>query len=104
MNHPLRTAAAVLGMAACFSAAAQNTARYPERPIRIVVPFPPGGGTDIIARKLAQGLAPILKQNVIVENKPGANGIIGVRYDATEIAAGITEVLCYGTAVVVEPA
>lgn len=54
---------------------AQN---YPEKPIRIVVPYGPGGGTDALARFLADGLSSRLKQSVIVENLPGAGGTIAV--------------------------
>ena len=47
---------------------------FPERPIRIIVPINPGGGTDIFARKLAELAGPMLGQNVITENRPGASG------------------------------
>ena len=50
---------------------------FPGKTVRLIVPYAGGGGADMIARRLAQGLSPILKQSVIVENKPGANGIIG---------------------------
>src|SRR3982075_3376897 len=60
-------------------AAAQD---FPSRTIRIVVAFPPGGPTDLVARLLADKLKASLGQNVIVENKPGANGAIGADYVA----------------------
>jgi len=48
-----------------------------NRTLRIVAPFPPGGSTDILARALAERLSPALRQAVVVENKPGANGALG---------------------------
>src|SRR5437660_2300312 len=59
-------------------------AAYPEKTIRIVVPFAPGGGTDIIARTLAQEMAKDLGATIIIENKPGAGTIIGTQ----TVAAG----------------
>ena len=65
-------------------------ALYPERTIRIVVPFAPGGGTDVVARTLAQEMAKVLGVSVIIENKPGAGTIIGTQAVAASAADGYT--------------
>jgi tripartite-type tricarboxylate transporter receptor subunit TctC len=66
---------------------------YPSKPIRLVVPFPVGGSSDGIGRLVADKLAPILKQNVIVENRAGAGGMIGTDFVAKQAADGYTLVL-----------
>jgi tripartite-type tricarboxylate transporter receptor subunit TctC len=63
---------------------------YPSRPIRIVAGFPPGGGVDLVARLVGQGLSSGLRQTVIVENKPGAAGIIGAAQVAKSDPDGYT--------------
>jgi tripartite-type tricarboxylate transporter receptor subunit TctC len=68
----------------------QALAIYPERALRIVVPFAPGGGTDVVARTLAQELAKDLRVSVIIENKPGAGTIIGTQAVAVSGADGYT--------------
>jgi len=77
-----------------ISAYAQSTS-FPSKPIRIVIGFPPGGATDILARDFAAKLADELKQQVIIENKPGAGGTIGA--DATAKAAPDGYSLTIGT-------
>jgi tripartite-type tricarboxylate transporter receptor subunit TctC len=66
-------AAAACTVLPAFNAAAQ----YPDKPVRLVVPWPAGGGSDVVARVVAQPLGERLKQTVVVENRPGANGAIG---------------------------
>jgi tripartite-type tricarboxylate transporter receptor subunit TctC len=63
--------------AALLVGASAHAQSYPERPVRIVVGFPPGGSSDTVARVVAQQLSPLLGQPVVVENKPGAGGVIG---------------------------
>lgn len=58
----------------CFTAQAQN---YPEKPIRIIVPYAAGGGTDTVSRALAQRMTESMGQQIVIENRSGANGIIG---------------------------
>ena len=52
---------------------------WPQRPIRMIVPFPAGGGTDVVARMVAKNLSERLQQSVVVENRGGANGAIGLQ-------------------------
>lgn len=77
--------AAALGVTT--AASAQD---YPSRPIRIVVPYAPGGGTDTVARMMAERLASSLKQSVVVENKAGASANIGAEFVARAPADGYT--------------
>lgn len=70
--------------------AAQAAAPFPTRPITIIVTFPPGGGTDLLARKLGAALQQDLGQAVIVENRPGASGNIGARAVAEAAPDGYT--------------
>ena len=60
-----------------FAALSTDAQAYPDRPIRIIVPFPPGGGADIIARIIGERLSVATGQSVVIDNRPGANGNIG---------------------------
>lgn len=94
MLKPLKYALGTAFLAgAVFATAAQS---FPERPVRIVLGFPPGGGVDLVARILAPRLGEYLGQQVIVDNRPGASGLIGTEVAAKSPADGHT--LFFGTA------
>ncbi len=95
MPIPLRVLAALLASAALAAGAADDTAGWPSRPLTFVVPFTPGGITDSSSRLLAQKLGEKLGQQVVVDNRPGAGGSIGVEYALRQPADGYT--LIYGT-------
>lgn len=87
---------APLGLSFAFLACAPAVAvaqGYPSKPIKLVIPFPPGGGTDIVSRVLAQRLGDITKWSIIAENRPGAGGSIGVEAAAKAPADGYTIVM-----------
>lgn len=84
----IRIFAALVALAAAFGAAAQDA--YPSKPVSIIVAFPPGGQADLSARPLAQAMSQILKQPVVIINKPGAAGAIGHRAVATATPDGYT--------------
>ncbi|MBG6071663.1 MULTISPECIES: tripartite tricarboxylate transporter substrate binding protein [unclassified Polaromonas] len=86
-----------------LGAANAQPANWPVKPIRIVVPYPPGGSSDIIARSIAQPLSEALKQSVIVENKAGANGNLGADYVAKSAPDGYTLLLCDTGALAISP-
>lgn len=87
-RHLLSLAAAAAALATLPLAASAQT--YPDKPVRIVVPYPPGGFNDTLARTLAKHLTTDWKQTVVVDNKPGGNTIIGNSAVATAPADGYT--------------
>ena len=85
--------ASAVGAAQAQTASTTQAAPWPERQIRIVVPFPAGGATDVVARIVAQQAGTELGQQVVVENKSGAGGTIGAGEAAKAAADGYTILL-----------
>jgi tripartite-type tricarboxylate transporter receptor subunit TctC len=80
----------ILVIIACLLSSAVQAQDYPARPIRLIVPIGPGGGTDILARHMAQKMTERLRASVVVENRPGAGSIIGTDYVAKATPDGYT--------------
>lgn len=91
---------ALLALAAAAPAWAQD---YPTQPIRLIVSFPPGGAADVIGRTIATGLSEAFKHNVIVENRPGANGNIGADAVAKAAPDGYTLLMSSGGTITANP-
>jgi tripartite-type tricarboxylate transporter receptor subunit TctC len=91
MPHIIRWCSAVcILLGAAAPAQAQSPQSFPDRPIRLVVAFPPGGATDTLARQLTQELGEALGQSVVIENKPGAGGYIAWNHVAAADPDGYT--------------
>lgn len=82
-------------LAATPSLPAQAADTYPDKPITVVVPFPPGGPTDIVARIVSQSLSKQLGQTIVIDNKPGASSVIGAGHVARAAADGYTLLFNY---------
>jgi tripartite-type tricarboxylate transporter receptor subunit TctC len=91
----LRSLAAVLGVVLLAFSTSASAQQYPNRPIRFVVPFAPGGSTDTLARTIGQKLTEALQQQVVVDNRSGANGNIGMEIVAHAAPDGYTILLGY---------
>jgi tripartite-type tricarboxylate transporter receptor subunit TctC len=92
--------ALVLGAVLAVSAGAVHAQGYPNRPIRLIVPFAPGGFTDVVARILGQKLSVSLGQQIVVENKPGAGSTIGTDFVAKSPPDGYTILMVSSTHVI----
>lgn len=90
MKRQLRAIAALALAALCTGAAAQD---FPSRPIRLLIPFPPGGGTDFVSRVVGTKLAETLKWQVVLENQPGAGGNLAIAAAAKAAPDGYTIVM-----------
>jgi tripartite-type tricarboxylate transporter receptor subunit TctC len=96
-----RHALALASSLAAPSVFAQDS--WPSKPLRIVVPYPPGGSSDIIARAISNLMSESLKQSVVVDNKPGANGNLGADLVAKSAPDGYTMLLCDVGALAISP-
>ena len=104
MPDTRRTGATLLSLALLSGLSATAVAQsYPAKPVRLISPYAPGGGTDILARLIGQKLSENLGQPVIVENRPGAGGVIGTEIVAKAPADGYTIMLASPSPIVVAP-
>jgi tripartite-type tricarboxylate transporter receptor subunit TctC len=114
-RRAIASAARPIGAAACItfaSALAASVASpdavaqsgYPNRPIKLVVPYPPGALTDLLARAIGDRLSASLKQPVIVDNKPGAGTLVGAEFVAKQPADGYTLLMATSTTLGISPA
>ena len=81
------------GLTALAPALAASTNTFPDKPLRVVVPYPPGGSTDTVARLVSEQMSGLLGQPVVVENRPGASGVVAAEYVLRQPADGYTLML-----------
>jgi len=97
----------VSGLATAASASLDRSAfaqeAYPSRPIRVIVPHAAGGGVDILARNLGEHIRPLLGQPFVVDNKPGANGMIGAQQAASAVPDGYTLLMASAGEIAISP-
>src|SRR5262245_40294004 len=103
MRRTFLLAAGLMAATVHLPVLAQGATAFPTKPIRIFVPLAPGGGVDTIARKLADKLRPALKQTIIVENKPGAAGLLAIDTVAKAPPDGHTIALVAGSMIAINP-
>ncbi|MCO4893140.1 tripartite tricarboxylate transporter substrate binding protein [Cupriavidus sp. WGtm5] len=98
------SACSLVAAAVLAPAAAGAEGRYPSKPIQLVLPFPPGGATDLVGRTIARKLGERLGQTVVVENRPGAGTVVAASYVAKSAPDGYTLMATSGTTFSVNPA
>ena len=105
MNRSIRAFVTVIILVIPGAALAQRTGQeFPDRPLRYIVPFPPGGSTDIVARIVAAGLAESFGQQVVIDNRGGAGGTLGAEIAAHASPDGYTLFACNIASLAVSPA
>ena len=90
MSASLRTLGFLFLAAGSAPALAQSAASYPSKPIRLVVPYTPGASNDTLSRATGEAMSPILGQPIVIDNRPGAGGMIGAEHAARSAADGYT--------------
>ena len=103
MHSNTRRAALALACVLSLAGTVAQAQSFPNKPLKLIVNFPPGGAADVIGRALAQQLGSQLQQQVVVENRPGANGNIGADAVAKSPADGYTLLMSSGGAMTVNP-
>jgi tripartite-type tricarboxylate transporter receptor subunit TctC len=104
MRRSLICAAAAAALAAGFGSTASAQTAYPNKPIRMIVPYAAGGGLDAVTRTVAQGMSELLGQTIVVENKAGAGGTIGAEMVARATPDGYTVLMAGNPELVIAPA
>ena len=97
------SAAVVVGLAAAISSSVAFSQSYPSRPVRLVITYPPGGTTDFVGRPVAQKLSEIFGQQVVVDNRGGAGGVIGTMIVAQAVPDGYTILLGTSSGMLINP-
>jgi len=103
MKHAIPAAAAALLMLAC-AGHAYSQADYPSKPIRFIVPFPPGGGTDIVSRLVTSKMTEMLGWRIVMDNRSGAGGSVGMEVAANSAPDGYTLVMGQTSNLAINPA
>jgi tripartite-type tricarboxylate transporter receptor subunit TctC len=95
----IATGLALIGSAAAQTPSSTAAQAYPAKPVRLIVPFPPGGGTDFVARAIQPRLAEALGQQIIIDNRAGATGIVGTELGAKAPPDGYTLTMATGATI-----